>query len=258
MLLVADIGNINIGLAIFEKDDMLCNFNIKSIDNKSSDEYGILLISLLNNKNINVKDIDGVIIASVVPEVVYSFTSAIIKYFNIEPLIVGPGVKSGVSIHYDNPKEIGADRIATVAGAIKDYGNNLLIIDFSTAISFDYIDDKANYRGGVMVPGISISVNALSKNASMLPNVEIKRCDSVLTNNTVSAMQAGLYFGYLGMVESLINQFKKEIGGSNPVKVVATGGFGKIFKNNSELIDIYDANLAFKGLKNIYYKNKKD
>ncbi len=256
MLLVVDIGNINIGLAVFDKDEMISTFNIKSIDNKSSDEYGILLISLLKNKNINPEDIDGVIIASVVPKIVYSFTSAIIKYLNIEPLIVGPGVKSGVSIHYDNPKEIGADRIATVAGAIKDYGNNLLVIDFSTAISFDYIDDKSNYRGGVMVPGISISVNALSKNASMLPNVEIKQCDSVLTNNTVSAMQAGLYFGYLGMVESLIMQFKKET--NKDIKVVATGGFGKIFKNNSNLIDVYDANIAFKGLKNIYFKNKKD
>ncbi len=256
MLLVVDIGNINIGLAVFDKDEMISTFNIKSIDNKSSDEYGILLISLLKNKNINPEDIDGVIIASVVPKIVYSFTSAIIKYLNIEPLIVGPGVKSGVSIHYDNPKEIGADRIATVAGAIKDYGNNLLVIDFSTAISFDYIDGKFNYRGGCMVPGISISVNALSKNCAMLPNVEIKECNSVLTNNTVSAMQAGLYFGYLGMVESLINEFKKET--NKDIKVVATGGFGKIFKNNSNLIDVYDANIAFKGLKNIYFKNKKD
>ncbi len=256
MLLVVDIGNINIGLAVFDKDEMISTFNIKSIDNKSSDEYGILLISLLKNKNINPEDIDGVIIASVVPKIVYSFTSAIIKYLSMEPLIVGPGVKSGVSIHYDNPKEIGADRIATVAGAIKDYGNNLLVIDFSTAISFDYIDEKSNYRGGCMVPGISISVNALSKNCAMLPNVEIKECNSVLTNNTVSAMQAGLYFGYLGMVESLINEFKKET--NKDIKVVATGGFGKIFKNNSNLIDVYDANIAFKGLKNIYFKNKKD
>ncbi len=255
MLLVADIGNTNINLGVYDNDELTCTFNIKSIINRSSDEYGIILVSLLNNFNINKSDIDGVIIASVVPEVMHSFVSCIIKYFNIEPLIIGPGIKSGVSIHYDNPKEIGADRIATVAGAINDYGNNLLVVDFSTAITFEYIDFKSNYVGGVIIPGIEISINALSNSASMLPDIEIKKCDSVLANNTVSAMQSGLYFGYLGLVESLINRFKKET--NVDLKVIATGGFGKTFFENSNEIDIYDANLAFKGLKNIYYKNRK-
>lgn len=255
MLLVVDIGNTNISLGVYKEDNIVCSFHIRSVLNKSSDEYGVTLVALLNNFNINKEDIDGVIIASVVPNIMHSFVSSIIKYFNIEPLIVGPGVKTGVSIHYDNPKEIGADRIATVSGAINEYGNNLLVIDFSTAITFEYIDEKANYLGGVMVPGISVSIEALSSSASMLPEVEIKKCDTVLANNTVSAMQAGLYFGYLGLVESIIERFKKET--NENLKVIATGGFGKIFSNNSHLIDIYDGQLSFKGLRNIYYKNRR-
>ncbi len=255
MLLVVDIGNTNIALGVYDDKEIVCSFNIKSVINKSSDEYGIVLVSLLNNFGIDKKDIDGVIIASVVPNIMHSFVSSIIKYFNIEPLIVGPGVKTGVSIHYDNPKEIGADRIATVSGAISEYGNNLLVIDFSTAITFEYIDKNSNYLGGVMVPGISISIEALSSNASMLPEVEIKKCNTVLANNTVSAMQSGLYFGYLGLVESIIERFKKET--NTNIKVIATGGFGKIFSNNSHLIDIYDGQLSFKGLRNIYYKNRR-
>ena len=255
MLLVVDIGNTNIGLGVYRENDLICNFNINSIINKSSDEYGIILVNILNNFNVSKEDIDGVIIASVVPKIMHSFVSSIIKYLNIEPLIVGPGIKTGVSIHYDNPKEIGADRITTVSGAINEYGNNLLIIDFSTAISFDYIDEKSNYLGGVMVPGIGISIDALSNKASMLPEVEIKKCESVLANNTVGAMQAGLHFGYLGLVEAIIERFKNET--NKDIKVIATGGFGKVFSNNSQLIDIYDGQLSFKGLRNIYYKNRR-
>ena len=183
------------------------------------------------------------------------FVSCIIKYLNIEPLIIGPGIKSGVSIHYDNPKEIGADRIATCAGAISEYGNDLLIIDFSTATTFEYIDKSGNYKGGVIAPGISVSIDALSKKAAKLPSVDIRECSSVLANDTVSAMQAGTYLGYLGMVEYLIDRFKKET--NTNLKVIATGGIGKLFAKNSSKIDIYDSDLSFKGLKNIYYRNRK-
>ena len=255
MLLVCDIGNINIDLGIYQDNDLKCTFRINYNANKTSDEYGIVLASLINNFGINKEDITGAIIASVVPDIMHSFTSCIIKYLNIEPLIVGPGIKSGVSIHYDNPKEIGADRIATCAGAISEYGNNLLIIDFSTATTFEYIDDSFNYKGGVIAPGISVSIDALSKKAAKLPNVEIKECDSVLANDTVSAMQAGTYLGYLGMVEYLIDRFKKET--KTNLKVIATGGIGKLFAKNSAKIDFYDSELSFKGLKNIYYKNRK-
>ncbi len=255
MLLVCDIGNINIDLGIYKENNLECTFRINSYANKTSDEYGITLVGLLNNFNIDKKDITGVIIASAVPDIMHSFVSCIIKYLNIEPLIVGPGIKSGVSIHYDNPKEIGADRIATCAGAISEYGNDLLIIDFSTATTFEYIDNSGNYKGGVIAPGISVSIDALSKKAAKLPSVDIRECSSVLANDTVSAMQAGTYLGYLGMVEYLIDRFKKET--NTNLKVIATGGIGKLFAKNSSKIDVYDSDLSFKGLKNIYYRNRK-
>lgn len=255
MLFVADLGNINIDMAIYDEDKIISSFRINSSISKSSDEYGILITTLLNNSNISKKDIDGAVIASVVPEITYSFVSSIKKYLEIEPLIVGPGLKSGVSIKLENPKELGADRIITSSGAISQFGNNLLVIDFSTATSFDLIDETGAYIGGALLPGVKVSLNALSSKAAKLPEVEIKETNQLIGKDTISAMQSGIYFGYLGMVESMIDRFKKER--NSDLKVIATGGFGKLFANNSDKIDYYDSELAFKGLKNIYIKNRK-
>lgn len=255
MLFVADLGNINIDMAIYDEDNIKSSFRINSSISKSSDEYGILILTLLNNSNIKKEDIDGAIIASVVPEITYSFVSSIKKYLEIEPLIVGPGLKSGVSIKLENPKELGADRLIMASGAIKEHGNNLLVIDFSTATSFNLIDEEGKYLGGSLFPGIKVSLNALSSKAAKLPEVEIKKVDELIGKDTISAMQSGIYFGYLGMVESLIDRFKTET--NSNLKVIATGGFGKLFAANSNKIDIYDGELAFKGLKNIYMKNKR-
>lgn len=255
MLFVADLGNINIDMAIYDGEKIKSSFRINSSISKSSDEYGILLLTLLNNSSITIDDIDGAIIASVVPEITYSFVSSIKKYLEIEPLIVGPGLKSGVSIKLENPKELGADRLIMASGAIEEYGNNLLVIDFSTATSFNLIDENGMYSGGSLFPGIKVSLNALSSKAAKLPEVEIKKVDQLIGKDTISAMQSGIYFGYLGMVESLIDRFKKET--NSNLKVIATGGFGKLFASNSDKIDIYDGELAFKGLKNIYKKNKR-
>ena len=254
MLLVCDLGNIQIDIGIYEERKLRTSFRISSESKRTSDEYGIILLDLLKANAIAKEEIDGAIIASTIPEVMHSFTNSLRKYLSIESMIVGPGLKSGVAIRYANPKEVGSDRIVTANGAISEYGRNLLIIDFSTAITFDYIDDKGDYRGGSIIPGVEIAAKALSDKAAKLPDIEIKECDSVFADDTIGAMQAGLYLGYLGLVESMIERFRYETG--RDLKVIATGGIGRIFAKNSDKIDIYDNELAFKGLRNIYFKNK--
>lgn len=255
MLVAIDIGNTNISIGLFDDSKLVANYRLTTLSKRTSDEYGFLIISFLQNEKINPEDINDIIIASVVPKIMHSFTNSIRKYFKKEPIIVGPGVKTGVSIRIDNPRELGADRLVDVVGAYYIYGGNVLVIDFGTATTFDYVNEKGEFIGGATSPGIEISAQALSSRAAKLPEIEIKATDSVLATNTIDSMQAGVYFGYMGHTEFMIKKFKEELG--KDIKVVATGGLGRILAENIETIDVYDPELTFKGLKIIYDRTKK-
>lgn len=255
MLIVIDIGNTNITMGLVDNNEIIDNYRLTTKLERTSDEYGFMLLSFLNASNIDVKEIEDVIVASVVPKIMYSFSNSIKKYFNKEPVIIGPGIKTGIRIKIDNPKELGADRLVDAAGAYYIYGGSCLVIDFGTATTFDVVDENGDFLGGATAPGIGISINALSSQAAKLPEIEIKKPKNVIAKNTVSSMQAGIIHGYVGLTENIIRTIKKEYG--KDLKVISTGGLGRIIFNETALIDVYDPDLTFKGLKIIYDKYKK-
>ena len=255
MLLVADVGNTNITFGLYENDELIGTYRLTTWFKRTSDEYGFMIINFLHAQDVKASAIEDVIISSVVPKIMYSFTNSIRKYLHLEPIIVGPGTKTGIVIKYDNPKEVGADRITVAVAAHKCYGGDCLIIDFGTATTYEYVDAKGTYYGGCICPGIQICANALSSNAAKLPEIEIKPTSTVLPSNTIEAMQSGVFYGYLGTVEYLIKKYKEET--KKDLKVIATGGLAKLICKHTDAIDIYDEDLIFKGLKIIYEKNKK-
>lgn len=255
MLLLVDIGNTNMTFAIADEEKIINVYRLTTTLKRTSDEYGFLIMNMLAGNNLSAKEITGVVISSVVPKIMHSFKNSIKKYLNLEPMIVGPGVKTGISIRYDNPKEVGADRIVDAVAAYFCYGGDNLVIDFGTATTFEYIDSNGNYHGGCICPGLEISSQALSSNASKLPDIEIKPTDKIIATDTISSMQAGLFYGYVGQVEYLIERIKKETGKN--LRVIATGGLGRAISSATDKIDVYDRDLAFKGLRLIYERNTK-
>lgn len=255
MLIVVDIGNTNITIGLFKEDALIANYRLTTLQKRTSDEYGFLITSFLMNAKIHARDIKDVIISSVVPKVMYSFTNSIRKYFKKEPIIVGPGIKTGISIRTDNPRELGSDRLIDAVGAYNIYGGPILVVDFGTATTFDYINEVGEFLGGTITPGIEISAQALSSRSAKLPEIEIVQSKEILGTNTIDSMQAGVYFGYIGLCEYTIKQFKKKYG--NSLKVIATGGLGRIIAENTKMVDVYDPELTFKGLKIIYDKTTK-
>ena len=256
MLLAIDTGNTNITVGVFDGDKLATSFRLTTKEVFTSDEYGLHLRGIIREKFGEVVPVDGCIISSVVPNVMHSLTSAIIKYFDVRPVIVGPGLKTGIHIRIDNPKEMGADKITDVVAAHEIYGGNLIVIDFGTATTFDLVDSEGIYLAGVIQPGISISAQALSSRAAKLPNIELTKPKTILAKNTVDAMQAGVVYGYIGACKHIINEMKAS-SGLEDIKVVATGGLGRIVSNELPEIDFYDQNLTLKGLRILYDKNKK-
>lgn len=254
MLLAVDIGNTNITLALFENNKIVANHRLMTKMQRTSNEYGFTILSFLETLNYNVDQIEDVIISSVVPKIMHSFTSAIIKYLNKTPIVIGPGIKTGIAVKTDNPSSVGADRIVDAAGAYFNYGGPALVIDFGTATTFDYINEKGEFLYGVIAPGLEICAQALSSQAAQLPEIQIVKPDTILGKNTISSMQSGVVYGYIGLTEYIIKQVEKEVGTS--MKVIATGGLGKVISKETDLIDIYDPDLTFKGLKVIYSKYK--
>ena len=255
MLLAFDIGNTNITVGIYQGDKLKRTYRLTTKMKRTSDEYGFMIINFLNDANITNEDIEDVIIASVVPKVMHSFRNSIRKYLHKEPIIVGPGIKTGISVQMENPKAVGADRIVDCAGAFYVYGGPALIVDFGTATTFDYVDEKGVFSYGVIALGVESGANALWSQTAQLPEVEIKSPGTILTKTTATNMQGGLYYGFLGQTEYIIRQFKKELG-RDDIKVIATGGLGKIIYRHTSLIDVYDRDLTFKGLKVIYDRYK--
>ncbi len=255
MLLVLDVGNTNITLGVFNDDKLEATFRMTTKIPRTSDEYGIIVRDLLQHNQIEVSDILAVVISSVVPNVMHSLTSAIIKYIHVTPLIVAPGIKTGIRIATENPRQIGADRIVDAVGAYELYGGPVIVIDYGTATTYDLVDASGAFAAGVTAPGIRTSAKALWEEAAKLPEIEICRPKSILAQETISSMQAGLIFGQIGQCEYIIRHMKQECGYEN-VKVVATGGLGKIIAAETDDIDVYDPNLTLQGMRLIYEKQK--
>ena len=255
MLLVFDVGNTNMVIGIYKDKSLVKDWRICTDIHKTSDEYGMLIGNLLAHNNIDIKSIDDVIISSVVPNVMHALENFCIKYCEKKPMIVGPGIKTGLNIKYDNPKQVGADRIVNAVAAIEKYGSPLIIVDFGTATTFCAISDKAEYLGGTICPGLKISSEALFNGAAKLPRVELIKPGKTICKATVEAMQAGIIYGYVGQVEKIISMMKKELG-SEDIKVVATGGLSSLIHSETDSIDYIDKFLTLEGLRLIHLKNK--
>lgn len=256
MLLAIDVGNTNITIGVFREEKLEGTFRMTTKQVRTSDEYGIFLCDLLEHRNFEKADIDAVAIASVVPDIMHSLGNAIVRYFELMPLIVSPGTKTGIRIATGNPKEIGADRIVDAVAAYEMYGGPVIVIDFGTATTYDLVGADGSFLAGITAPGIRTSARALWGDAAMLPEIEIKKPDSILAKDTVSSMQAGLVYGTIGQTEYIIRKVKEESGFAN-AKVVATGGVGKIIAAETELIETYNPILTLEGIRIIYEKNKR-
>lgn len=256
MLLVIDVGNTNITLGVFKEDELLGTFRMTTKLPRTSDEYGITLKELVERQGILSADISAVIIASVVPDIMHSLGSSIIKYFGIKPVVVSAGIKTGIRIVTENPRQVGPDRIVDAVAAYTLHGGPVIVLDFGTATTYDVVGVDGTFEAGITAPGIRTSAQALWGEASMLPAIEIKKPDSIMAKETITSMQAGLVYGQIGQTEYIVNKIKEESGYAD-AKVVATGGLGKLIAAETDVIDIYDSQLTLKGLRIIYEKNRK-
>lgn len=255
MLLTVDVGNTNIAFGIMDGKKVVDRFRIITQTPRTSDEYVMCIDSFLSNAKIAKEEIEDIIISSVVPKIMYALTSAFIKYFGKEPIIVGPGIKTGIELHVENPKEVGPDRIVDCVAAHYLHNRSCIIVDFGTATTFDYISEAGEFRHTVIAPGLGISANALTSQTAKLPEIEIQKPESILGRNTITGMQAGVVYGYIGLVEYIIKTMKKELNAFD-CHVIATGGLGKVVANETDTIDEYDPDIAYKGMQIIYEKNK--
>ena len=256
MLLALDIGNTNTVLGLFKDGRLVHDWRIRTEVNMTIDEYAITLRSLFAVHDIPLGSVTDVIISCVVPPVLNSAERFCQRYFRTTPLVVGPGIRTGMPILYDNPKEVGADRIVNAVAAYEQRKDAVIVVDFGTATTFDYISERGEYMGGVISPGIMISCEALFQKASKLPRVEIfARPPSILAKNTIASMNAGIVYGYAGLVEGIISRMKKEV--NREIYVIATGGLAPLIASECPLIDAVDDYLTLKGLRIIFDRNKK-
>lgn len=255
MLLVIDVGNTNITLGIFREEELIATFRLTTKMPRTSDEYGVVICTMLEHRNIRIDQVDAIIMASVVPDIMYSLTSAIMKYFDKTPLVVGPGIRTGIRIATENPREIGADRIVDCVAAYELYGGPVLVMDFGTATTYDVVTKEGAFIAGITAPGIRSAGKALWGDAAKLPEVEIKKPASILARETISSMQAGIVYGCIGQTEYIIRQVIKETGYRNLI-TVATGGLGKLISDETDTIQYYDPMLTLQGLRLIYNKNR--
>ena len=254
-LLVLDVGNTNITLGVFKGRKLLQNFRLTTASSRTSDEYGMFISQLLQLKGFTNDEVEAVIIASVNPNVMYSLTNSFRKYFHLKPIVVGPGIRTGMKVATINPKELGADRIVDAVAGYEIYGGPIIVVDYGTATTYDLVTEEGTFVGGVISPGIRTAANSLWQGTAKLPEIEIRKPSSIIGRETITSMQSGVVYGYIGQTEYIIRKMKQESGYEN-VKVVATGGLGKIIAEETPLIDYYDPMLTLKGLQILYEKQK--
>jgi len=252
LITVIDVGNTNITIGVMEGEDVVASFRLTTSNRRTSDEFVGIFYALFHGKGIDEKKVKGVVISNVVPKIMHSLKNSIYKFFGIEPIIVGAGVKTGIQVKTENPKSVGSDRIVDLVAGHYLYGGPLIIVDFGTATTYDYLSADGTFEFGLISPGIETSAMALWNKAAMLSEIEIKKPASIRCRNTIQSMQGGLVYGYIGQTEYIINKIKESVG---EARVIATGGLGRIIFNETEVIDEYDPNLSFKGMKIIYDKN---
>ena len=255
MILVLDAGNSNIVLGVYNNGHLAFHWRMGTDRHKTEDEYAMQVNAFFTHAGISFEQIKGIIISSVVPPIMFALEEMCNKYFRVKPIIVGPGVKTGLNIKYENPREVGADRIVNAIAAIHEYGGQpLIIVDFGTANTYCYINEKGEYMGGAIAPGISISTEALYTKASKLPRIEITRPSNIVGKNTVSAMQSGILYGFIGQVEGIVSRMKAQ--SKQEPLVIATGGMASLIANETKIIDMVEPLLTLKGLYIIYKRNQ--
>ena len=256
MILAVDIGNTNMVLGILKDGAKPVQLRIRSDTTMTTDEYASVILYLFEKKGIDIKSIEGVIIGSVVPRLQFTVSRFVSKYMGLKPMIVGSGIKSGISIRMENHKEVGADRIANAVGAVNKFGAPCIVIDFGTATTFDVINDKSEYIGGVICPGITLAAAGLHSSTAKLPEIEITKPTCVIGKNTVHSMQSGVFYGYVGLINGLMEKIlDEEFENNQQVKLVSTGGLGRIFDGELKYNVIYEPFLTLEGLKSIYERN---
>jgi len=254
MLFAIDIGNTNIVLGVFNGDELVGHWRLATGTNRTADEFLLQVKALFDLRDIRLADIDGIILATVVPTLIDPVVTMCERYFRQQPVIVGPGVKTGVAVEYEDPREVGADRVVNAVAAHLRYGGPCIVVDFGTATTLDAIDANGAYLGGAIAPGISISSEALFRHAARLPRVELLPPKVAIGRNTMSSMQSGIVYGYVGLVKELITRFRAEL--SPDAKVIATGGQAELIAPHTGMVDHIDPLLTLWGLKEIYRRNQ--
>jgi len=254
MLLAIDIGNTDTTLGVFEGEELRATWHMATSIHRRGDEYGALLLNLLHQQGLDTSDIKEIALCSVVPPLISTFDELFQRYFHISPLVVGAGVKTGVRIRMDNPREVGADRIVNAAAAHYLYGGPVIVTDMGTATTFDTVSKEGDYLGGAIAPGIITAAEALFTQAAMLPRVELTRPKRAIGTNTIAAMQSGIFFGYVGLIEGIVARIQQELG--EKAKVVATGGVAELIAKETAVIDVVNPDLTLIGLRLIYLMNK--
>jgi type III pantothenate kinase len=254
MLMVMDVGNTNIVAGLYQGKELVHHWRIHTNRNSTEDEYGMLLKNLFEHAGLRFEQVDGAIISSVVPPITHVLRNLVKKYLGLSPLVVGPGVKTGLNILYENPREVGADRIANAVAAIERYGAPVIIVDFGTATTFCFVNEQGHYVGGAITPGVMVSSEALYQRTAKLTRVEIVKPESVVGRNTVQAIQSGIFYGYVGVVDGIVTRMKQLL--HKRPTVVATGGLAELICGDAETIDVVDPFLTLEGLRLIYERNR--
>ena len=254
MIFCIDIGNSNIKYAIFDNDKLIATFRVSSVNASTSDEYGVIVTDLISSAGVKKEDISGVIMSSVIPQLNYTMEHMCKDYLGIAPIVVNTSINTGIKYLVDNPREVGADRIVNSVACYQKYKGATICVDFGTALTFNAVNSKGEFLGGAIFPGMKTALDSLVNGTAKLPNIELELPDKVIATGTVTNMQAGLINGYIGVVEKIVSEMKKELG--EPCKVIVTGGLGEIIAKQTKIVDYIDRRLTLDGLRYIYQMNK--